>query len=747
MAASDPVARRTPVLDESQPDHLHERGRGIRGLGALRRPFDVRSSSVIAVVAVLALVAGFTVFSQITDQMRRDADARLDAHAVEVSAGVHELVSAASSDIRLARRNVVFDTALGDTSGQLLAKDRVAVEAAITYLGERYHVDEICVIRANGLEVARWVGGKGVAPIDDLSPDERGNNPAVLPTVPLADDSFFQSQPYVSPDSERWVIGIATPIVLPSGEHAGILHFEIPIEAFAGALDSAGFGSASYNVLLDRSGHLLVHPELGAFRSAAGLATDPETAPFPLATAAGSASWREAVNEMVSGLPGSAAFTDGGTAYRVSFRPVPDSDRIVATISPTGELYADVDRALLNLAATALPLVLLIVLVTSWYARRTGSVNNRLAGLNAQLATTNRRLEETSRASADLGRESAIVNQFTELTALTEDDVSLSVATLATLDELLHPDDASLHVSNPSQDRAVPQATLGDRDAAVLSLHELGRCPAVRRSSLYVTDDVAARLSFRCPVYPVESGTLVCVPLVAFGETIGAIHLRWAGKRDLPLSLRLAITRISEHSALSIANRRLLLALRGQANTDGRTGLTNSRAFDEAVERRLAGKADSEQAAVLMLDLDHFKEFNDRYGHPAGDEALRAFAGLLGSSVRHLDLAARYGGEEFAVYLPGLSAAEAGEVAERIRERTESTIIPLGPGQTGRLTVSIGIAIAPNDGTERVALLKAADEALYRAKKAGRNRVVAFGGGVAARRVRPIDRQRTAASA
>jgi diguanylate cyclase (GGDEF)-like protein len=302
--------------------------------------------------------------------------------------------------------------------------------------------------------------------------------------------------------------------------------------------------------------------------------------------------------------------------------------------------------------------------------------------------------------------------------------VSLSVATLATLDELLRPTGAVLHVSNPSQDRAVPQATLGEATGEVLSLHELARCPALRRSTLYVTDDVSARLAFHCPVHTVERGTLACVPLVALGETIGAIHLHWEEPRELSLPLRLAITRVSEHAALSIANRRLLLALRGQANTDARTGLTNSRAFDEALERALATRGDHDPVAILMLDLDHFKDFNDRYGHPAGDEALRAFGHLLRSSVRDNDVAARYGGEEFAVFLPGVDVNGAAEVAERIRERTESTIVPLGPGSTGRLTVSIGIAAAPIDGAQRVTLLKAADEALYRAKLGGRNRVV-----------------------
>jgi diguanylate cyclase (GGDEF)-like protein len=689
-----------------------------------RLPGSARTVGVIAVTALLALAAGFVVVSQITAQMRGEAEARLDRFATQQAGTLEELMASASRDIRLARRNEVFEAALTHTKGQLLPEDRKEVEQAITYLGDRYKVDEICVIRSSGLEAARWVNGKGVAPVESLSPDERQNNPAVLPTLPLADDSFYQSQPYVSPDSNRWVVGVATPIILAGGEHAGILHFEIPIARFATELASASFGGASYTVLMDRGGHLLVHPELASFRAAQGLSTDQNTGAFPLAAGSGSSSWREAVGKMLVGEAGTVAFDQNGKSYRVSYAPVSGSDRIVAAVVPVDDLYADANRALLNLAVTTGPLILLIVLVSAWFARRVSGANRRLAGLNARLASANNRLEESGRASSELAHESAIVNQFTELTALTEDDISLSSATLATLDELIRPNDAALHVSNTSQDRAVPQATLGGREADVLSLHELGRCPALRRSSLYVTTDVAARLSFRCPVYPVENGTLACIPLVALGETVGAAHLHWNETRELSLPLRLAITRVSEHAALSIANRRLLLALRGQANTDGRTGLTNSRAFDEALERMLANRGERDPLAVLMLDLDHFKDFNDRFGHPAGDEALRAFAHILRSCVRDEDLVARYGGEEFAICLPSATLGAATEVAERIRERTESTIIPLGPGQTAHLTVSIGVATAPADGSQRLILLKAADEALYRAKLGGRNRVV-----------------------
>lgn len=348
---------------------------------------------------------------------------------------------------------------------------------------------------------------------------------------------------------------------------------------------------------------------------------------------------------------------------------------------------------------------------------------DEIGDLAASLERMRNRIDDGRRVAAVTAQESSIVNSFTELTAFTETDIEVAEAMLTAVDELVAPDSAVVHVSNRSRDRALPEAHRGADPGRVLSLRGLESCPGVRRGSLYVTGDVSRPLAVRCPVHPATEGTVVCVPLTALGETVGAVHLSWARPDALALSLRATISRLAEHTALSIGNRRLVYALQGMANTDARTGLPNSRAFDETVEAAIDRTEPGRSDAVLMLDLDHFKDFNDRYGHPGGDEALRAFAGILRSTVRETDLAARYGGEEFAVYLPGVDQTGALEIAERIRARTENSIVALGPGTTARLSVSIGIALSPNDGSDRISLLRAADQALYRAKQAGRNRV------------------------
>ncbi len=161
------------------------------------------------------------------------------------------------------------------------------------------------------------------------------------------------------------------------------------------------------------------------------------------------------------------------------------------------------------------------------------------------------------------------------------------------------------------------------------------------------------------------------------------------------------------------------------AVTDGLTGLYNHRHFHE----RLTLEVERSQRSglplsLLMLDVDHFKQFNDTYGHPAGDEVLRQLARVLGDARRANDVVARYGGEEFAVILVDTGKFTAAKVAERVRERVVANDFSDAAPRAGRLSVSIGVATCPDDGTDAEALVRAADTALYTAKRAGRNRVV-----------------------
>ncbi|HEY7956306.1 MAG TPA: diguanylate cyclase [Polyangia bacterium] len=165
------------------------------------------------------------------------------------------------------------------------------------------------------------------------------------------------------------------------------------------------------------------------------------------------------------------------------------------------------------------------------------------------------------------------------------------------------------------------------------------------------------------------------------------------------------------------------------AVTDGLTGLYNHRYLHEqlknAVERSLRSQV---PVAMLMIDVDHFKKYNDRHGHPAGDEALRQVARLCAEDRRQVDVVARYGGEEFAVLLHDAGRDSALDIAEKIRQRVSVAPIPNADKQPlGRMTVSIGVAVCPEDAGTAEALLEAADVALYRAKKSGRDTVVMTG--------------------
>ena len=178
------------------------------------------------------------------------------------------------------------------------------------------------------------------------------------------------------------------------------------------------------------------------------------------------------------------------------------------------------------------------------------------------------------------------------------------------------------------------------------------------------------------------------------------------------------------------AQQRLLevnLALRSQALEDGLTRLANRRWFDLFVQDELGrAKRDQLVVALLLIDIDHFKQFNDRYGHVLGDECLKAVGALIKDSIKRPgDLAARYGGEEFAVVLPGTDGPGALVVAEQIRQAIAALEVPGEQATALRVTVSIGVsALIPAQADTPQSLIQAADQALYAAKKAGRNRTL-----------------------
>jgi diguanylate cyclase (GGDEF)-like protein len=177
--------------------------------------------------------------------------------------------------------------------------------------------------------------------------------------------------------------------------------------------------------------------------------------------------------------------------------------------------------------------------------------------------------------------------------------------------------------------------------------------------------------------------------------------------------------------ALALANLRLRESLRNQSIRDPLTGLFNRRYMQESLEREIhRANRDQSPIGVVMIDLDHFKNFNDTFGHPAGDALLRALAHLLQSHVRGEDIACRYGGEEFALILPHTSLDVTWQRAELLREKFKH-LQPLHDGQVlGSITLSVGVAVYPAHGANGEAVLQAADSALYRAKHSGRDRAV-----------------------
>lgn len=226
-----------------------------------------------------------------------------------------------------------------------------------------------------------------------------------------------------------------------------------------------------------------------------------------------------------------------------------------------------------------------------------------------------------------------------------------------------------------------------------------------------------------------RDGSFVLVPVVDGETRVGMLAFTRPDTDPIsPEELRF-MGAVADTLALAIRHSRQVEELRSLSTHDELTGLANRRLFRSRLDMEIERSARfGNEVSVLAIDIDHFKQLNDRCGHAVGDEALRMVAQLFGEKVRRVDTVARVGGEEFVIVLPRTTGAQALTVAENLRAAVEKKRVPGAEGQPGgRLTISVGVAEYA-EGEDATDLLVRADTALYAAKAAGRNRVVIGGG-------------------
>jgi diguanylate cyclase (GGDEF)-like protein len=273
---------------------------------------------------------------------------------------------------------------------------------------------------------------------------------------------------------------------------------------------------------------------------------------------------------------------------------------------------------------------------------------------------------------------------------------------------------------NNSADRLEPMTDLPPDSelSARLENADPRACLAIRSARVHDEDPRRTAL-LGCQVCQSSPGFSTCAPLTVGGEVIGSVLMNRAKRFDD--TERRQVREAVAQAAPVLANLRNLAIAELRAATDGLTGLPNKRAVTDSLKRMFAqASRTTSPMALIVLDLDHFKALNDRFGHQVGDQVLASVGATMRSTMRESDFAGRNGGEEFAVILPNTDAAGARETAEKLRLAVSAVTIP---GLDLALTVSLGVAAYPEHAVGPERLERLADAALYVAKRSGRNRV------------------------
>jgi diguanylate cyclase (GGDEF)-like protein len=305
--------------------------------------------------------------------------------------------------------------------------------------------------------------------------------------------------------------------------------------------------------------------------------------------------------------------------------------------------------------------------------------------------------------------------RFGAALAATHNVTSLLEIVVDSAMQLARADGARLLVADEGTDVLVEQLRRG----------ELGAAAGLLDAPVRYGEGLEGRaLQTRQAVIGDEPVPLLVAPLVAEERVLGLLTL--VGHPDRPFGRDDAerVGSLVGQGAVAIENARLHRLIQKQAKTDPLTQLLNRREFEEQLAREVErAQRFGTPVGLVVLDLDDFKLINDRFGHLAGDGVLKAAAGAIRQCTREIDQPARWGGEEFAVILPHTGLDGAARLAERLRQAIGERQIPTPDGRSVRVTASFGVAALPGNGTTQVELTAAADDAVYRSKRAGKNRV------------------------
>jgi diguanylate cyclase (GGDEF)-like protein len=370
--------------------------------------------------------------------------------------------------------------------------------------------------------------------------------------------------------------------------------------------------------------------------------------------------------------------------------------------------WRDEDEALLRLAAQTIGNALL---------RRRASealqkANDQLQRWVRELEAHNRQIRELS----DLGSQLQSCQKVEEAHGIIAQSAQ----------RLLAPESGGVYLFSNSRNIVEAVAVWGNAPPAE-RVFTPDSCWALRRGHTHLVRDSSVGLLCQ-HLGRIVPSSYVCIPMMAQGEALGMLHLQSGmtapetalGEAQLQLAAAVA-----DQLALAIANLKLRETLHGQSIRDPLTSLYNRRYMVESLDRDIRRAArNGDSVGLMMLDLDHFKRFNDAHGHEVGDQLLRELGALLLQQFRGEDVACRYGGEEFTVILPEASPEDTRRRAEQLREAVQGIRITHQGRDLEGVTISIGVAIYPNHAASAEQLLAVADSALYRAKGKGRNCVI-----------------------